>query len=71
MPTFEADFIDRAEYDPDTGIMTLWFAASDRVIDYRNVPTRVFEGLCKSKSKQTYFDNFIKNLFSSQPHWSV
>lgn len=66
MPTFNSSAIRRAEYNPETGILQIWFTTSGGPYDYYQVPQYIFDGLCRATSKGTYFNDHIKDRYSSE-----
>jgi len=66
MPTFSSTAIARAEYDAKTAVLSLWFTESGGPYDYFLVPTRIFDGLCRASSKGTYFNQEIRDRFTSK-----
>lgn len=63
MPTFISSAIRRAEYDPSSKVLQIWFAESGGPYDYYGVPQHIFEGLCKAGSKGTYFNDYIRDQY--------
>ena len=55
MPTFNSSAIKRAEYDPQTMRLTIWFPAGHSY-DYCRVPLTVWQGLLSASSKGRYFN---------------
>jgi hypothetical protein len=64
MPVFNSSAIDRAEYNPTTQVLQLWFVESGGPYDYYGVPQHVFDDLCRARSKGTYFNNHIRDRYS-------
>lgn len=67
MPTFESTAVTRAEYDAQTAVLSLWFTGSGGPYDYFLVPGRVFDGLCRAPSKGTYYNQHIRDRYTSKP----
>jgi len=65
MPEFDSTAVKRAEYDAKTAVLSLWFAESGGPYDYFMVPARIFEGLCNAASKGRYFNQNIRDRYSS------
>lgn len=63
MPYFNSSAISRAEYNPATGTLTIWFVESGGPYDYYGVPTSVWEGLLSATSKGTYFNDYIRDRY--------
>lgn len=66
MPFFSSTAIRRAEYNPSTMILQLWFAESGGPYDYYGVPQHVFDGLCSASSKGSYFNSYIRDRYSAR-----
>lgn len=64
MPRFHGSAIVEAEYDPANRVLQLWFAEDDGPYTYRDVPPRVYTGLCTSPSKSDYFARVIRANYS-------
>ncbi|WP_408642420.1 KTSC domain-containing protein [Sinorhizobium chiapasense] len=47
---------------PDT---TIWFVESGGPYDYYGVPERIYIGLIKARSAGTYFNDYIRDRYSS------
>ena len=58
MPYFNSSAIKRAEYDPKSMRMTIWFPAGHSY-DYCRVPEGVWNGLLNAPSKGRYFNTVI------------
>lgn len=63
MPTFNSSAITRAEYDPSTRTLSLWFTGSGGPYYYYGVPQSVYEGLLGAASKGTYFNDHIRDQY--------
>jgi hypothetical protein len=66
MPTFDSTAVVRAEYHSATSVLSLWFAESGGPYDYYLVPKRVFDELCRASSKGRYFNQHIRDQFTSR-----
>ncbi len=65
MPCFpKSTTIARAEYDPYTRELELWFRESGDRSVYRGVPAAVWRELLEANSKGRYFDSNIRDRFS-------
>lgn len=64
MPQFSSTAISRAEYNPQTRVLTIWFTQSGGPYEYFGVPQHVFDGLCNAASKGSYFNAFIRDQYS-------
>ena len=67
MPTFQSTAIERAEYDNQRAVLSLWFTGSGGSYDYFLVPARVFDGLCRALSKGSYYNQHIRDHYTSKP----
>ncbi|PKP76724.1 MAG: KTSC domain-containing protein [Alphaproteobacteria bacterium HGW-Alphaproteobacteria-3] len=63
MPTFISSAIRRAEYNPNSHVLQIWFVDSGGPYDYFGVPQDIFDGLCRAVSKGTYFNDHIRDRF--------
>ena len=65
MPCFSnSTTIARAEYDPYTRELELWFRESGDRSVYRGVPAAVWRELLEANSKGRYFDSNIRDRFT-------
>lgn len=62
MPQFNSSAIKRAEYDEQTGRLTIWFPQGHSY-DYCGVPRHVWDGLLSASSKGRYFNNHIADRY--------
>ena len=62
MPYFNSSAIKRAEYDPPSMKMTIWFPEGHSY-GFCRVPAHVWEGLLRSASKGTYYNNHIRDRY--------
>jgi len=67
MPIFQSTAIQRAEYNDQTAVLSLWFTGSASPHDYFLVPIRVFDGLCRAPSKGSYYNQHIRDHYTSKP----
>ena len=67
MPTFDSTAVQRAEYDADRAVLSLWFTGSSGPHDYLLVPARVFDALCRAPSKGSYYNQHIRDHYTSKP----
>lgn len=65
MPYFRSTAISRAEYNSQTGTLTIWFVESGGPYDYYRVPPHIFDGLCNARSKGTYFNDHIRDHYGT------
>jgi len=63
MPFFASTAIARAEYDPLTHRLQVWFRNGVGPYTYFGVPESVYLGLLNAPSKGRYFDIFIKDVY--------
>jgi hypothetical protein len=68
MPTFSSSAVTRAEYDPETRVLRIWFAGSEGRYDYADVPPQAFEELCRAPSKGRYVSENIRDAYATQRH---
>lgn len=66
MPTFRSSSIARAQYDAVSRLLTLWFREGLEPVEYREVPKRIYDGLCLAFSKDSFFESQIKGHFSER-----
>ncbi|GGC77346.1 hypothetical protein GCM10010994_39560 [Chelatococcus reniformis] len=71
MPTFSSSAVTRAEYDPETRVLRIWFTGSEGRYDYADVPPQVFEELCRAPSKGRYVNEEIRDLYATERHASA
>lgn len=62
MPYFNSSAIKRAEYDPQTRRLTIWFPEG-KPNYYCNVPQHVWDGLINARSKGRYFNDHIDEKY--------
>lgn len=62
---FNSTAIRRAEYDPTSAVLQIWFVDSGGPYSYYGVPEAVFLGLCGASSKGTYFAAHIRDRYST------
>jgi hypothetical protein len=67
MPYLPSDAITRAEYDPHTCTLSIWFVKSGTPHDYYDVPFNTYEGLLQAPSTEQYFDTQIRRRYSNGP----
>jgi hypothetical protein len=66
MPLFpNSSSIARAEYDPYSQRLEVWFRESADQIVFRGVPVAVWRDLLEASSKSRYFDSNIRGRFSA------
>ena len=65
MPLLRSSAISRAEHNPNTGTLSLWFMQSGGPYDYYGVPVSVYEGLLSASSAGTYFNQHIRDRYRS------
>jgi hypothetical protein len=63
LPYFSSTAISRAEYNPQTHVLSLWFTQSGGPYDYYGVPQHIFDGLCRAGSKGSYFNSYIRDQY--------
>lgn len=62
MPKFVSTAIKRAEYDPVTMRLKLWFPDGGPY-DFCRVPQRIYDGLCSARSKGTFYNSYIRDKY--------
>jgi len=62
MPVFNSTAIIRAEYNPETEEMQVWFPDAGPY-DFCGVPERVWEGLLDAKSKGSFYNVHIRDKY--------
>lgn len=63
MPYLNSSAIARAEYDPASKRLQIWFRGGAQAYDYFNVPESVYLGLINAASPGTYYDHMIKDRY--------
>jgi hypothetical protein len=66
MPELNSRAISRAEYDPATNVLTVWFAETGKAWDHFAVPLSVYEALIASGTPGRYFAEFIRNRYPAK-----
>lgn len=64
MPSLNSSNISSAEYDDETGVMTITFA-SGSTYSYSGVPKSTYEALCSSPSPGSFFARQIRNQYAA------
>lgn len=67
MPYFSSTAIERAEYDPDSRVLSLWFRDSGGPYDHRDVDEEIFEDLCAAPSQGRYYNERIRDRYEVIP----
>lgn len=62
MPYFNSSAIKRAEYDPQTMRLSLWFPDGGPYYFCR-VPQQIFDNLCRAVSKGGYYNDHIRDRY--------
>lgn len=62
MPFFNSTAVKRAEYDPQSMRMTLWFPEM-KPYSFCRVPQRIYDGLCTAGSKGSYYNANIRDRY--------
>ncbi len=65
MPYFNSSAIARAEYNPQTAVLKIWFVDSGGPYDYFDVPQHIYDGLCRAWSKGTYYNDHIRHQYGN------
>ena len=58
--------IARVAYDEEGKALSIWFRETGRYI-YSDVPTAIYEGICKAPSAGRFFNECIKRRFPCRP----
>ena len=58
--------IERILYDEEARSLSIWFRQTGRYI-YSEVPSAIYEGLCRAPSAGRYFNACIKRRFPCRP----
>ena len=64
MPTFKSSAIRRAEYEPNSQVLQIWFVESGGPYSYYGVPPHIYSGLLAAGSKGGYFNNHISERYT-------
>ncbi|GJD97893.1 KTSC domain-containing protein [Methylobacterium iners] len=64
MPYLSSSAIRRAEYDPSTRTLQIWFTSGGHPYNYYGVPEEIYRGLITAASAGNYFDRYIKDRYS-------
>lgn len=62
MPTFNSSAVKRAEYDPASMRLKLWFPDGGPY-DFCRVPQHIWDGLLSARSKGTYYNDHIRDRY--------
>ncbi len=65
MPFLRSSAISRVEYNATTATLSIWFVQSGGPYDYYGVPQSVYEGLLGARSAGTYYNDYIRDQYSS------
>lgn len=65
VPYLNSSAIRRAEYNAITRTLTLWFTSGRDPYEYYSVPEPVYKGLLSAGSAGAYFNDYIKDVYSS------
>lgn len=66
LPHFNSSAISRAEYNPKTRVLSIWFTDGGGPYDYDRVPLFVYEGLCRAGSKRSFFKTYILDQYTAR-----
>jgi len=56
--------ISKFDYDPGTGILSVWFVASGKHYEFLDVPLEVFSAFKSAFAKGRYFNNHIRDHYA-------
>lgn len=65
MPYLRSSAIRRAEYIKQTSTLQIWFVESGGPYDYYGVPEDVYLGLINARSAGRYYNDYIRDRYSS------
>lgn len=60
--------IRRTDYDPNTGVLSVWFVTSGKRYDYEAVPPETYAAFRNAFSKGRFFNDHIRNRFLYHLH---
>ena len=66
MPELKSRALSRAEYDPATNVLTVWFAETGKAWDHFAVPSSVYEGLIASETPGRFYAAEIRNRYPTK-----
>lgn len=66
MPELNSRAIGRAEYDPATNVLTVWFAETGKAWDHFAVPQSVYEALIASETPARFYAAKIRNRYPTK-----
>jgi hypothetical protein len=55
--------IRKAEYNPDTGVLSVWFRDSGKRYDYEDVPPETYAEFRNAFAKGRFFNDHIRDRF--------
>ncbi|MHA6689451.1 KTSC domain-containing protein [Devosia sp. A449] len=67
MVRFDSTAIERAEYDPESRVLQIWFKPSGGPYDHLEVPEEVFYELCTAPSAGRYYNEHIRDRYEVIP----
>lgn len=56
--------IAKVGYDAESKVLRIKFLNNGKLVDYFDVPERIYKGLMEVKGKGTYMVNFVLNCYS-------
>jgi len=65
MVYLKSSAISRAEYISQRSTLRIWFVESGGPYDFYRVPERIYLGLISARSAGTYFNDHIRDQYSS------
>ena len=66
MPYYRSALFDRAEYDPFSQRLLLWFSGAVDPYAYDGVPLSVWQGFQAARSKGAYFGRTIRPRYEGR-----
>lgn len=55
--------IRKTEYNPETGVLSVWFVASGKRYDYEAVPPATYAAFRQAFAKGRFFNDYIRERF--------
>ena len=66
MPYYRSALFDRAEYDPFSRTLLLWFSGSVDPYAYEGVPADVWRGFERARSKGAFFSRHVRDRYPAR-----
>jgi len=65
MQRLRSSAISAVDYNPASSTLRIWFVQSGGPYDYYGVPQSIYEGLLRARSAGTYYNDYIRDRYSS------